>query len=334
MHWTDWLQENPQFDYRNPANDLLLMGPQSGVDHFGIHCQVGDTVGQRGVMATQDSSGRIEKFPHVQQELVKIRYSAIGAAEAVHEFFFQLVDRELREDYQKVAKEASTLSIDFEIRRKNQIFSLTAVLVNLLRIEHKDASDWKSGIAALIPMGDYTGAELILRELGLQIKAPPGTVQIMRGCELRHSITKWRGVRVVIVSVAHDAIRRWAQREVELKSQAPSKKETMRTDSSYSEDLYPSKTKNRQADSTEFNDRTSSEKAMKRKDGSHSDDRTPSRRKTKHNGSSGSSDETLLKREPKQNGGSDSDDQTCSKRKHKKCWCISDSDSNSDDWSY
>jgi len=260
MHWTDWLQENPQFDYRNPANDLLRIGPQSGVYHFGIHCQVGDTVGQRGVMATQDSSGRIEKFPHVQQELVKLRYSAIGAAEAVHEFFFKLVDRELMEDYQKVAKQASTLGIDFETRRKNQIFSLTAVLLNLLTIEHKDASDWKFGIAALVPMGDYTGADLLLRELGLKIKAPPGTVQIMRGCELRHSTTKWKGIRVVTVSVAHDAIRRWAQRKFEPKSQAPSKRETMQTDSSDSEDLYPSKTKTKQTHKTASKDQAPSKK--------------------------------------------------------------------------
>ncbi|KAH8777452.1 hypothetical protein F5883DRAFT_350136, partial [Diaporthe sp. PMI_573] len=88
-------------------------------------------------------------------------------------------------------------------------FVMRALLVNLMTYEHRDTGDWHHGYAFLIPVGDYSGGDLVLRELGLQVEAPPGCLQMFRGRELRHSITKWTGRRFVCVSVTHEAVRRW-----------------------------------------------------------------------------------------------------------------------------
>lgn len=41
-------------------------------------------------------------------------------------------------------------------------------------------------------------------------------MQLIRGRELRHSITAFTGRRFVVVHVTHDAVRRWASREMDL----------------------------------------------------------------------------------------------------------------------
>ena len=215
LHWTDWFYEHPNFDFRNPANKLREVGPQSGVYHFGSHSAIGDSCRAKGIYATQDSSGRIKDWSHLQQEQVKLRYSALGAVAAVLEFFFKLLDPELMEKYKRVAEEIGKLDyIPFQTQREGQIFCMTALLANLLTVEHKDASDWKFGFAALIPFGDFTGGDLVVRELGLQIQVGSGSVQFIRGCELRHSITKWNGTRFVTVNVTHESVRKWAENQM------------------------------------------------------------------------------------------------------------------------
>jgi len=214
LHWTDWLKEHPNFDYRNPANKLREVGPQAGVYHFGPHSCIGDSTGAKGLYASQDSSGRIIDWPHLQKEQVKLRYSAFGAVAEVLKFFFKLLDPELMEQYKKVAEEIDKLDIPFQTQREGQVFCMTALLVNLLTVEHRDASDWKFGLAAVIPVGEYEGGDLVLRELGLLIQAPSGSAQFIRGCELRDSITKWCGTRFVTVNVTHESVRKWAENQM------------------------------------------------------------------------------------------------------------------------
>lgn len=91
---------------------------------------------------------------------------------------------------------------------------MRALLVNLMTNEHKDTGDWRHGYAFLLPLGDFEGGDLLLRELELQVQSPPGCCQVFRGRELRHSITRWTGRRFVCVNVTHEAVRRWAFREM------------------------------------------------------------------------------------------------------------------------
>lgn len=146
---------------------------------------------------------------------VKLRYSAFGACTEVSRFFFQLLDPGLLEKYIRVADEvAKGRNVHFQTRESGEPFVMRALLVNLMTYEHRDTGDWHHGYAFLLPVGDYSGGDLVLRELGLQIEAPPGCLQMFRGRELRHSITKWTGRRFVCVNVTHEAVRRWALRSL------------------------------------------------------------------------------------------------------------------------
>lgn len=151
---------------------------------------------------------------HVFNQLMNLRYSAFGACTEISKFFFELLEPALLEQYVRVADEVAKLGVPVQTRRSGEPFLMRALLVNLMTYEHQDTGDWHHGFAFLMPVGDYEGGDLVLRELGLRIQSPPGCLQMLRGRELRHSITAWTGRRFVCVSVIHEAVRRWALRRL------------------------------------------------------------------------------------------------------------------------
>ena len=72
--------------------------------------------------------------------------------------------------------------------------------------ETKD-TDWVHGFAALVPVGDFQGGDLLMRELSLRVEAPSGSVQFMRGRNVYHSTDKWTGTRYVVVAVTGQAVK-------------------------------------------------------------------------------------------------------------------------------
>lgn len=187
-----------------------------GVYHIGYRCKTGDPNGRDTPGPTKDSPGkRVPDDGHVYHQLAKLRHSALGACTEVSRFFFQILDPDLLQQYIRMADEVSKLeSVPFGTRRAGEPFVMRALLVNLMTNEHKDTGDWRHGYAFLLPLGDFQGGELVLRELGLQVQSPPGCCQMFRGRELRHSITRWTGRRFVCVNVTHEAVRKWAFRQM------------------------------------------------------------------------------------------------------------------------
>jgi hypothetical protein len=140
LHWTDWLKEHPEFDFRNPANDLRQA--KSCVYHLGGHCATGNNQGKKGVHPTADSSSRVADWPHVQRQQKILRYSALGGITEILRFLFERLDPELMEQYEEVAREVAKLeNIPFQTRRDIDPFVTKAILVNLHTTEHKDMSD-------------------------------------------------------------------------------------------------------------------------------------------------------------------------------------------------
>ncbi|KAI1085231.1 hypothetical protein F5B20DRAFT_589995 [Whalleya microplaca] len=215
LYWVEWLAQRPDLDHRNPENDPRLA--KSGVYHFGGRCMIGDPSGRDAPFASKDLVSRIQHNSgnpgHVFMQLLNLRYSAFGACTEIVRFFFNLLDPQLLAEYVNVSKEVSKLEIPFATRRSDDPFVMRAALINLMTNEHKDKGDWRHGFAGLVSVGDFEGGDLLLRELGLRIESPPGSIQL-RGRELRHSITRWTGRRFVVVSVTHDAVRRWAKRRM------------------------------------------------------------------------------------------------------------------------
>ena len=96
-------------------------------------------------------------------------------------------------------------SVPFGTRRSGEPFAMRALLVNLMTNEHKDTGDWRRGYAFLLPLDDFEGGNLVLRELSLQVRSPPGCCQMLRGRELKHSIMRWAGGRTEVRVCERDA---------------------------------------------------------------------------------------------------------------------------------
>lgn len=215
-HWVDWLIKRPELDFRNPGNEQNAA--VSGQYHDGVGAVAGDAHGEKGLFQKPDSEARIENWPHVRDQKEKLRYGALGACTEILTFLFQLMDPELCLEYQDIAlklaehHEATTGKKNlFETRRSGDLFTMRALLINVMTTDHIDTHDWKCGFAGLVAVGDYEGGDLLLRQLGLRIEARQGAAQLMRGRELRHSIQEYEGTRFCNVFVTSEAVKQWVE---------------------------------------------------------------------------------------------------------------------------
>ncbi|RYP71807.1 hypothetical protein DL769_004613 [Monosporascus sp. CRB-8-3] len=119
LHWVDWLVRRPDLDFRNPQNDPRLA--KSGVYHFGSRCGIGGPDGGVGPGPTQDLLLRGEDSPtYVFQQLVKLRYGALGACTEPARCFLNLLDPDLLAKYVEVSKEVGKTTVPFEARRMDE----------------------------------------------------------------------------------------------------------------------------------------------------------------------------------------------------------------------
>ncbi|KAH8744003.1 hypothetical protein F5883DRAFT_655439 [Diaporthe sp. PMI_573] len=153
-----------------------------------------------------------------ERDFHKLRFGALGVCTEAVSFFFRLLEPDLFEEYQSIVEQIRKFNsfAHFETRKVQEPFAMRALLVNLMTNERKDHGDWQCGLAGLTLSGSFEGGDILLRDLGLQISCPPGSVQLLRGRELRHSITKYSGRRFVVVHTNHEAVRRWARRQLGL----------------------------------------------------------------------------------------------------------------------
>lgn len=198
MHWTKFLPEHPQFDFRvSDIND------KSGVSHRGLCRAIGDPHGNNFVR-TRDTLLRGIDSQHLEAQSNKLDYRTLVACTELIRPIFKALDKHLYKEYVKVAKFSANHPTTV---REKEYATIRALLCNLATDYHKDSSDWRYGVAWLIPFGDFTGGDPILHGLGLPIKAPPGTLIGIRGRELAHAITEWKGTpRFVVVQTAHESV--------------------------------------------------------------------------------------------------------------------------------
>lgn len=220
LHYAQWLVERPDLDFRLPNNDPRAA--KSGVYHFGCRFPIGDPDGEGkgtktgGPCPTKDMRQRLEGI--CENDFHKLRFGALGACTEAVSFFFRLLEPEMFAEYIAIVEQVRNFNkfIHFETRKIQEPFAMRALLVNLMTNEHKDHGDWQCGLAGLTISGSFQGGDLLLRDLGIQIECRPGSVQLLRGHELRHSITKYSGRRFVVVHTNHEAVRRWARRQLGL----------------------------------------------------------------------------------------------------------------------
>ncbi|ERF70847.1 hypothetical protein EPUS_02369 [Endocarpon pusillum Z07020] len=185
----EFLRENPKYDCR-AAEDRDLA--KCGVEHYGCREMIGDPHGKH-IYPTKGNSIRYWRSDMITTQIYpKLQRGPWRVLTEVASFFFKPLMPALREP-----------------------FTLRALLVNLSTEDHTDSKDCRYGIAALTPFGNFEGADLVLRQLGLQISYPAGSVVLIRGHELAHSTTQWtKESRFVGVQTSHEATREHAYRKL------------------------------------------------------------------------------------------------------------------------
>lgn len=89
-----------------------------------------------------------------------------------------------------------------------EVFSLPALLINVLTDSHFDGSDWKNGLAIITPFGEFIDGLFCVRLLKRKIALQPGGVLAVVGEKLEHFCTPWRGRRrYSMVHTAHENTR-------------------------------------------------------------------------------------------------------------------------------
>ncbi|KAK2602925.1 hypothetical protein N8I77_009422 [Diaporthe amygdali] len=220
LHYAQWLVERPDLDFRLLNNDPRLA--KSGVYHFGCRFPIGVPDGEGkgtktgGPCPTKDMRQRLEGS--CEHNFHKLRFGTLGACTEAVSFFFRLLEPEMFDEYVAIVEQVRNFNkfAHLETRKIQEPFAMRALLVNLMTNEHKDHGDWQCGLAGLTISGSFKGGDLLLRDLGLRIETRPGCVQLLRGRELRHSITRYSGRRFVVVHTNHEAVRRWARRQLGL----------------------------------------------------------------------------------------------------------------------
>ncbi|XXG97216.1 hypothetical protein Hte_003511 [Hypoxylon texense] len=159
-----------------------------------------------------------------QEQLRHVRLSVLGTCTAVVDYYLEILDPDLRRQYVRATDAVSKhhsrgKELCFRTRPDDDPFALRSVGINTKRCEqdHDDSSQydrpWEGGLGAFAALGDFEGGDLLLRELGVAVACPPGSVQILRS-ELRHSTVPYTGKRFEVAHQTPEGVRRWAERNM------------------------------------------------------------------------------------------------------------------------
>ena len=164
LHHCEWLVEHAEFVGR------------AGVAHFGNRCAIGDPHGKK-VNPTLDTGMRGIVSEHLHSQFHDLLRSAFGPCTEVVGFFFKSLEPELYAEYVKIFRHTSQ---HLRTRKGEDFATLRALLTQLMTYDHskslwslmsvalsstlltwchhlEDRSDVHFGLAALLPLGDFTG---------------------------------------------------------------------------------------------------------------------------------------------------------------------------------
>ncbi|KAI9784468.1 MAG: hypothetical protein M1839_002124 [Geoglossum umbratile] len=164
-----------------------------GVYHWGTWFEQGQTkqgpIWSKDYRASGTCSGVLDGAYAVRlcQQLMQ----SLGVMTRALDLLFCVIDNPMWEQYrmaweklQLVAKVSTT---------EDELFTLCAVLINVLTEAHIDCNDWENRWAWVGVLGDFNGGDLCMLQLGIQVPMPAGSITGMRGRDLEHFITKWSG---------------------------------------------------------------------------------------------------------------------------------------------
>ncbi|KAK8086019.1 hypothetical protein PG994_000993 [Apiospora phragmitis] len=72
--------------------------------------------------------------------------------------------------------------------------------------EHRDTSDIRGGLTGLFTLGQYTGGNLCLPQLGIKVPYAPGACTVLRGDRMDHFVADYTGPRYNFVGTHHESV--------------------------------------------------------------------------------------------------------------------------------
>jgi hypothetical protein len=114
---------------------------------------------------------------------------SLGFMTRAVDLLFRVIDNLMREQYRMVW-EKSQLAAKVSTT-EDELFTLRAVLINVLTEAHIDCNDCENGWAWIGVLGDFHDGDLCMPQLGIQVPMPAGSITGMRGRDLEHFIARW-----------------------------------------------------------------------------------------------------------------------------------------------
>lgn len=96
-------------------------------------------------------------------------HGAIRKISEADEFCFRALESDLYQEYCEVRRNIDDKYCS-EGEKKDGAFTFTAVLINLITQDHVDDSDWNDGLAALNPLGHFTGKNILPNRMPYAIR--------------------------------------------------------------------------------------------------------------------------------------------------------------------
>ncbi|KAI4870638.1 hypothetical protein F4820DRAFT_402855 [Hypoxylon rubiginosum] len=222
LHYADWL------DRYNPDLEALLnfspaepssppAAPKCGTYTIGLQSATNDPDDPHEPCEVLDIAYRGTTAD--EKQLRHVRLSVLGPCTAVADFYLDILDPDLRKACVRVTDtvekhHSRARELCFRTRPGEDPFALRSVNINTKRYEQDpkvEGRPWERGLGAFAVLGHFIGGDLLLRELGLQVACPPGSMQIFRNGELRHSTMPFVGKRFEISHQTPEGVRRWAE---------------------------------------------------------------------------------------------------------------------------
>ncbi|KAI9780820.1 MAG: hypothetical protein M1816_002656 [Peltula sp. TS41687] len=103
-------------------------------------------------------------------------------------------------NYERLARNTDLYGLHFS---KRDCWATLGLLVNWMVGPHFDRQDPKDGYVADLVSGSFTGGELVIPELSVQIALQPGDILLMRSRLLEHFLAPFSGERYAFIYFQH-----------------------------------------------------------------------------------------------------------------------------------
>ncbi|KAG6354102.1 hypothetical protein INS49_005073 [Diaporthe citri] len=143
-----------------------------------------------------------------KDEFPKLKGGVYGVAAKVSTLVLEAWDHKLYEAYLEIRQHLpEELKMTLATTCENP-YGYMAQLVDTLTEGHTDVKDWMQGMAALTCFGNFSGGDLVLKQLGVRIAFPSGSNCHLRGQGLHHFISRYKGIRHSLVLTNKESVRR------------------------------------------------------------------------------------------------------------------------------